>query len=191
MITLVWLCIMAYLVGSIPTGKIVARYKGIDIQSVGTGNIGASNTYFVLGKKYALLVLLGDLGKAYLVIYLMLLFEFQMAETLLVGIFLLIGNVKSIFLDFKGGKGIATSLGIFLATEPYVALIVLIFWLIALVQLKYTEITGLVALISVPYMYYRLEHDYSSIFLAFIMCIIILVKHKSHFGFYRNQLQEP
>lgn len=182
MSALIWLCIMAYLVGSIPTGKIIARYKGIDIQRVGTGNIGASNTYKVLGFQYGLLVLIGDLGKAYLFIYLAYLFDYQTADLLLIGLCLLLGNTKSIFLDFTGGKGIATSLGVFLATEPYVALILLLFWLVALVQTKLMELAGIAGLISIPFTYYQLEYDSSTVFISFIMCLLILLRHKSNFA---------
>lgn len=191
MIGLIWLCIMAYLVGSIPTGKIIARYKGIDIQRVGTGNIGASNAYKVLGFRYGLLVLLGDLGKAYLFIYIAYLFDYQMADLMLIGLCLLVGNTKSIFLDFTGGKGIATSLGVFLATEPYVAFILLFFWLIALVQTKLMELAGIAGLISIPFTYYRLEYDYSTVFISFIMCLLILLRHKSNFALkHHNESQE-
>lgn len=179
--TFIILCMIAYLVGSIPTGKIFAKYKGIDIQKLGTGNIGASNTYLVLGKKAGFLVLLVDLGKAFLVMEYAL-GILSIGEALIVGLFILLGNTKSVFLRFTGGKGVATGLGVFLSTEPFVALIMVSFWsLTLLLFLKYLYVASITGSALVPLMYYSFNHDILTMVCSFIMCLIILLRHRDKF----------
>jgi glycerol-3-phosphate acyltransferase PlsY len=174
------LCLVAYLVGAIPTGKILAKYRGIDIQKVGTGNIGASNTYLMLGKKAGFLVLLLDLGKAFLVMEYVL-GLLSIGEALLVGLFLLLGNTKSVFLRFTGGKGVATGLGVFLATEPIVALVMVTFWSLTLLFIKYLYVASLMGTFMVPIMYYSFNHDILTMVCSFIICLMILLRHRDKF----------
>lgn len=179
--TLIILCLVAYLVGAIPTGKLLAKYKGKDIQKLGTGNIGASNTYLMIGKKAGFLVLLVDLGKAFFMMEYAL-GQLSIGEALIVGVFLLLGNTKSIFLRFAGGKGVATGLGIFLATEPTVALVMVSFWsLTLLLFLKYLYVASLLGSALVPLMYYSFNHDILTMVCSLIMCLIILLRHRDKF----------
>lgn len=178
--TFIILCLVAYLVGAIPTGKILAKYKGIDIQKVGTGNIGASNTYLMLGKGAGFLVLLIDLGKAFLVMEYVL-GLLSIGEALVVGLFLLLGNTKSVFLRFTGGKGVATGLGLFLATEPIVALVMVSFWSLTLLFIKYLYAASLMGSFMVPIMYYSFNHDILTMVCSFTICFIILLRHRDKF----------
>jgi glycerol-3-phosphate acyltransferase PlsY len=178
--TFVILCLVAYLVGAIPIGKILAKYRGIDIQKVGTGNIGASNTYLMLGKKAAFLVLLLDLGKAFLVMEYVL-GLLSIGEALLVALFLLLGNTKSVFLRFTGGKGVATGLGVFLATEPIVALVMVTFWSLTLLFIKYLYVASLMGTFMVPILYYSFNHDILTMTCSFIICLMILLRHRDKF----------
>lgn len=180
MTTLLFACMIAYLVGSIPTGKIIAHYKGVDIQSVGTGNIGASNTYLSLGKKLGFLVLIGDLGKAFLFVQVSM-FYLTISEVFIASLFLLLGNIKSLFLKFTGGKGIATSLGIFLATEPIVAIVLVFVWGIGVVLQKYIFFISVSGIFIVPFTYYMTNHDRMALFCSFVICLMILIRHRSKF----------
>jgi acyl phosphate:glycerol-3-phosphate acyltransferase len=177
MVTFFFLCMVGYLIGAIPTGKIVAYYKGIDIQSVGTQNIGASNTYLVLGKRYALLVLIGDLGKSLLTM-LAALHLLDMGPAFVVGLCIVMGNVMSVFLRFSGGKGIATSLGIFLASEPLIAFMLVLIWVVGLILVKYMMIISMLGLLLVPYMYYHLYSELLVLLSSALICCTILWRHK-------------
>jgi acyl phosphate:glycerol-3-phosphate acyltransferase len=177
-LTLVTYCIIAYIVGSIPIGKIVASFQGVDIQKAGTGNIGASNTYLVLGKRAGALVLLGDLGKSFIMMEIAI-YSLAIHNALIVGFFLLLGNMKSVFLRFTGGKGIATGLGIFLATEPIAAFVMLTFWGVATLYIKYIAYFSVAGTLLIPITYYKYDHDMLSLFLAALLSIMILIRHKS------------
>jgi glycerol-3-phosphate acyltransferase PlsY len=117
------LCVGAYLAGSIPFGVLVARLKGVDLRAVGSGNIGATNVARALGKGWAIAVLLGDASKGFVPIWLGRRLGFPAAAIALAGLSAIVGHMFTFFLRGRGGKGVATSLGVALALSPIAALI--------------------------------------------------------------------
>ena len=123
----------AYLLGSIPTGYLVAKAKGIDIRSVGSGNIGATNVFRILGKPAGIFVLLADALKGFLAVWLTQEFSphFNIAagdlemHLIVAGVGAILGHNYTCFLKFKGGKGIATSAGVLMALAPAAFVVVL------------------------------------------------------------------
>lgn len=113
----------AYVLGSIPFGLVVARAKGVDLRAVGSGNIGATNVARALGKQWAVLVLLADAAKGFLPVTLGRKLAFPAAAVALAGLCAIVGHMFTVFLRGKGGKGVATSLGVALALSPISALI--------------------------------------------------------------------
>ncbi len=110
-------CLVAYLVGSIPSGYLLSRaVKGVDIRTRGSHNIGATNVSRVLGKKLGLVTLLLDAGKSFFVVKILL--GTSSTELFLIPLGVLFGNCYSVFLKGKGGKGVATTFGIYLAVSP-------------------------------------------------------------------------
>ncbi|WP_053070465.1 glycerol-3-phosphate acyltransferase [Alkalihalobacillus pseudalcaliphilus] len=168
--------VLAYLIGSIPTGKIIGYLKGIDIQQVGTQNIGASNAFLSLGKKYGLLVLLGDAGKAFIFTWFAM-DSFSPLGVMGLGMLLLLGNIHSVFLKFTGGKGIATCLGFFLASEPMISLVFIGLWLIALMVRQSILFITIAANIVVPSFYYYLGYSAPTVFMGFMICFIVSLRH--------------
>ena len=178
-------CMIAYIIGSIPTGKIVSRLRGFDIQEIGTKNIGASNVYLNLGKKMAILVLMGDMGKAFLMVSYALQY-FSVGQTMFIGLCVIIGNLKSVFLNFTGGKGIATSLGIFLATEPIALFVLGLLWLLALLFKKYSLLSGIGAILLIPYQYVWYG-DIIAVISVFLIILFMLLKHQENFVWARTK----
>jgi len=117
------LCVGAYLAGSIPFGVLVARAKGVDLRQVGSGNIGATNVARALGKGWAIAVLLGDAAKGFVPVWLGRRLGFPAAAVALAGLAAIVGHMFTLFLRGRGGKGVATSLGVALALSPTAALI--------------------------------------------------------------------
>ena len=155
----------AYLLGSIPTGYLVAWAKGIDIRSVGSGNIGATNAMRVLGKPAGIFVLLMDALKGFLAVKclapLMVHFVLHSFSTiiepeeisalqLMAGICAVLGHNYTCWLRFKGGKGIATTAGVFLALAPWAVLIALVVFILAVLLTKYVSIGSIAAAIALP-----------------------------------------
>lgn len=146
------LTLVSYLIGSIPTGFLIARYCGIDdIRKHGSGNIGATNVARMLGAHFFFLVFAIDCFKAYGWLRFLEHYSVHYDEKIIAAIVLLIGNGCSVFLGGKGGKGAATSVGVLLALHPMMFCYAAITWLSVLVCIKTVGIASACALFSLPF----------------------------------------
>jgi glycerol-3-phosphate acyltransferase PlsY len=152
------LLVLSYLTGSIPTSIIVSRIaKNIDIRDHGSGNAGATNVYRILGWKYALIVLLLDIFKAWLptAIYATTIFQYISILDIgfiqiLCGSFSVIGHTYPIFAKFKGGKGVGPLIGVLLALFPIAFPLCLIVAIAVIVTTGYVSLGSIFAAISLP-----------------------------------------
>ncbi|MBD3231257.1 glycerol-3-phosphate acyltransferase [Candidatus Dependentiae bacterium] len=185
--------IFSYLIGSIPTGYWFAKYFfGIDVTRNGSGNIGATNIARVLGnKKYFFLIFFIDFLKAFFCLGIMNLFlknffwtiqNFNEAFLILWSIFLLIGNAYSIFLNFKGGKGVATTLGILVYLFPInVFLIFFVCWIIILFWAKRVDLASLFSIYIIFIFYFSLfNYSINCLFFLLFICCWITFRHKEN-----------
>ena len=171
--------IIGYLLGSIPCGLLVALgVKGIDPRRSGSGNIGATNVLRTAGKKEGLLTLLGDLGKGYLAVFLALKFA-QGGEVwvLAAGLSAVLGHLYSIFLRFRGGKGVATSLGVLLAIHPAVALATLGLWAAGFLTSKISSVGALIAFGMLPLTVALLQGAGYFLLFSVVVTLLIYFKH--------------
>ena len=148
--TVTWF-LVGYLFGSVPTGYILSRLKGIDIRRYGSGNIGTANVYRVLGGKYALLTAIGDVLKGYLPVIL----APSPILSLISAMGALAGSIFSVFLRFRGGKGFATLTGAWLALigifgHPEIFAAALVPWITTLVLSRYSSLANLVTVSTLP-----------------------------------------
>lgn len=140
--------IIAYLLGSIPSGLIVGKvFYGIDIREHGSGNLGATNTFRTLGKKAGLAVTFADILKGTLAVLLVGWFGAEF-HSLIAGIIAVIGHMFPVFAGFRGGKAVATSGGILLAYAPVMFLIVLLAFFIGLYITKYVSLSSMLAAVA-------------------------------------------
>ena len=183
----------AYLLGSIPTGYLVARARGVDIRQVGSGNIGATNAFRVLGKPAGILVLGTDALKGFLackvvsgVAYSFLSPPYQQVpesrETLAIvaGIAAILGHNYTCWLKFKGGKGIATTGGVLLALMPYALLTITIVWIVVTLATRYVSLGSLGAAITLPFAAWAFAGSRRLIGVATIMTALAVYKHKGN-----------
>lgn len=146
---LIWM-LVAYLLGSIPTGYLLAKWlKGIDIREHGSGNPGATNVFRVVGKTAGILTLMIDCLKGYLPVQIVLLgHSLNLQQAALIGLSAIAGHNWTIFLRFRGGKGVATSAGVFLALLPVPSLIAIGFFLVALATTRHVSIGSMLGALS-------------------------------------------
>jgi glycerol-3-phosphate acyltransferase PlsY len=158
---IVGLCLLSYLLGSIPTAIWYGEtYHGIDIREHGSGNAGATNTFRVLGRKAGSIVLFVDALKGFLATSLASgLFYFRLVDwetcvtlKILFGFLAVIGHLLPIFCDFKGGKGVATTLGMVLALHPQAALVSILVFLVVFAVSKYVSLGSMIASLAFPIM---------------------------------------
>jgi len=138
---------------SIPFGFLGSKAKGIDIRSVGSGNIGATNAMRVLGKPAGIFVLLMDAAKGYMAVWVFCYLIWKVPnETcgITAGIFAVLGHNYTCWLKFKGGKGIATTAGVYLALAPWALLVALVVFVLAILVTKYVSVGSIAAAVALP-----------------------------------------
>ncbi len=183
------LFVAAYLLGSIPTAVWWGRkFYGIDVREFGSGNSGATNTFRVLGKKAGIPVLAIDIIKGILAVLLVYLspFAYDSSEfvnlELGLGIAALVGHVFPIYAGFRGGKGVATMLGIVICITPLTSLLVLLVFLTVLIISKYVSLSSMSAGISFPvFLNIVLKNENQTLLIfSLFVAVLLLITHKKN-----------
>lgn len=177
----------AYAIGSIPTSYLMGRLKGIDVRKEGSGNVGATNVLRTVGKLPALITLILDILKGVLAVTFVASFFYYRGMPVnfnglraLLGISVIAGHNWSIFLRFKGGKGVATSLGVLAVLLPEATAAAAAVFLIVLAITKYVSLGSILLSITVPIVAALMGEDIEYILLAVTICILISYRHKSN-----------
>ena len=179
----------AYLLGSIPTGYLVARAKGIDIRTVGSGNIGATNAMRTLGKPAGIFVLLMDALKGYAACTwlwdaLFNLLNIHSADTslyrIIAGIAAVLGHNFTCWLRFKGGKGISTSAGVYFALAPLAAGVALGAWIVAFALSRYASIASIAAAVALPAMVWLTSSNLTLQIVTTALGLLAIFKHRGN-----------
>ena len=179
--------LFAYLLGSIPVGWIVARlFFKTDIRSKGSGNIGATNALRQFGTAVGLIVLLLDMSKG--IIAVLLAKSIYGSGTMMVvicGLLAILGHVFPIWLKFKGGKGVATAAGVFIALTPISLLIALLVFIVVVAITRYVSLGSIVAALSllavnVISIFRQPNKDYALLILVVLIVAMIIYKHKEN-----------
>ena len=182
MINQLLIILFAYLVGSVSSGIIVSQIFNLpDPRTIGSKNPGATNVMRSGNKKAAILTLLGDLLKAILVLAIAEYLGFNDLIIVCVALAVLIGHIYPIFYKFRGGKGVATAIGILIALNFKLALIVASIWLLVFGIWRYSSLAAIVAAISAPIIAIFILRDQSLYCIAFsFITVIILFKHQAN-----------
>lgn len=186
------IALLAYLLGSIPTGYLVARAKGIDIRSVGSGNIGATNAFRVLGKPAGFLVLFVDALKGWVAVRIMAAWcveRWMSAEAgsgarevaaIIAAVCAVLGHNYTCWLKFKGGKGIATSAGVLTALVPWALLIILSIWIILFAATRFVSIGSLAASFTLPFATWFTTRNWTLTLATGAMGVLAIYRHKGN-----------
>ncbi|WP_319370362.1 glycerol-3-phosphate 1-O-acyltransferase PlsY [uncultured Ilyobacter sp.] len=151
MFKFIFFAVLAYVLGSIPTGVIIGKkMKGVDIREHGSKNSGATNAYRVLGARYGIMVLIADAAKGFFPVMFADFAGVEGTFLILVGLITIMGHSLSIFLNFKGGKGVATSLGVFLYLVPQVMLVTIGVFVIVAYFSKYVSLASVTCAALLP-----------------------------------------
>ncbi|MBP1751722.1 MAG: acyl-phosphate glycerol-3-phosphate acyltransferase [Geobacteraceae bacterium] len=170
--------ICAYLVGSIPTGLLLAKgLGGVDIRETGSGNIGATNVYRTLGRKVGLLTLVGDCLKGLVPVLIAGLIGMSALWVSLIGLSAFLGHVYTVFLGFKGGKGVATALGVFLAVSPLSVLSALAVFSLVLYKWRYVSLASITAAAAMPSLLALIDGRPEIVGMSLLIAAMVIVKH--------------
>ncbi|MBQ3971325.1 MAG: glycerol-3-phosphate 1-O-acyltransferase PlsY [Selenomonadaceae bacterium] len=173
--------LLSYLLGSIPNGLICGKLLwGVDLREHGSHNIGATNAWRTLGKGPGIVIFLLDFLKGFISVWLGMHLVGTPLSMVLCGIVAILGHSCSIFLKFKGGKGVATGLGVIAMLMPAVTLVVFLLWLGIVYATKYVSLGSCVAAVFVPIMAWLLGSPAEYIVFGVLAAILIVVRHKSN-----------
>jgi len=180
--------VAAYLLGSIPTGFLVAKGRGVDLQKSGSGNIGATNAMRVLGKPMGIFVLLMDVLKGFAAVwlcnFLLQIFNAPAAGLenyrIVAGIFAVLGHNYPCWLKFKGGKGVATTTGVYLALAPEALAVALAVFVLALLLTKYVSVGSILAAVALPAAVWFTKEDFFLRMVTIALGIMAILKHRKN-----------
>lgn len=184
--------VFSYLLGAIPTSAIAGRIAGSDIRRQGSGNLGSTNVFRVLGPKYGIPVLVVDIAKGAAVVLAiapLLGATSPLGPTgvrLLAGLAAIVGHVWSCFTGFKGGKGVATAAGVFLALSPLATLGALIVWLVVFMSTRYVSVASMSAAVVLPFAVAveagarDTQQSLPLVVVAGVISLFVLVTHRSN-----------
>ena len=184
------LIIIAYIIGSIPTALIISRkYFGIDIREYGSGNMGATNAFRILGSKYGTLIMVLDVLKGILAVGLFYLLPFYVSNEfertnfmIALGLSAVIGHIFPVFADFKGGKGVATILGMLLAIQPIIALTCIGVFLVVLFLTRYVSLSSILGAIMLPIcvLWIWNEDEMTYRIFALLVAAMVIITHQKN-----------
>lgn len=172
--------LLAYLLGSIPSGLIVGKlFYGKDIREHGSGNLGGTNTFRTLGVKAGLAVSIADILKGTLAAALPVLFDLDL-HPLIAGVFAVVGHMYPIFANFRGGKAVATSGGVLLFYAPMMFVIMLAIFFLCLYITKYVSLSSMLAAIA-ALIYSFIVWDKPLMFVVSILAFFVIYRHRANF----------
>ncbi|MCL4537755.1 MAG: glycerol-3-phosphate 1-O-acyltransferase PlsY [Nitrospirae bacterium] len=174
------LIIISFIIGSIPTGLLIAKSKGIDLRKVGSGNIGATNVLRAVGKEAALFTLLGDIAKGAVPVAIAKTLALDTLDAGIVGLSAILGHNFSLFLKFKGGKGVSASIGVLLAFSPYVAIFTIVLWLLTAKWTRYSSLSALVSFGLLPLSIYMIDYSKEKMIIAAAITVLIYIRHAAN-----------
>ncbi len=174
------LLVGAYLLGSVPTGLLLAKAAGVDIRATGSGNIGATNVYRTLGRSVGIATLVGDCLKGLLPVLAAKYLGMTDLWVALAGLAAFLGHVYTIVLGFKGGKGVATALGVFLGISPLAVLIALGIFVAVVATSRYISLGSITAAAAMPPIVALLDGRPPLVVVTVVIALLVIWKHREN-----------
>lgn len=175
--------ILCYFAGAIPSGVWVGKiFKGIDVRDYGSKNSGATNCYRVMGAKLGIAVLVVDILKGFLPMLIASKYVTGPFQTVFLGMVIILAHTYSCFINFKGGKGVATSLGVFLFLAPYVILVLILVFFTVFAMFRYVSLASIISAGALPILVFIMDKS-NNIYLfvlSLIIGVFVIYRHKTN-----------
>lgn len=172
--------ILAYLLGSVPTGYLMGAWMGVDVRAAGSGNIGATNVARVLGKRQGILTLAADVAKGVIPVFVALQLGFASTVAAYVGVAAFLGHLYPIFLKFRGGKGVATAFGVFAVLAPLATLVlIVVFAAVALVS-RIVSLSSMAAALAAPVTFWFFSYPPALVGVVAFIAAMIILRHRGN-----------
>jgi len=173
--------IMAYLCGAIPFAYIISKYfKNVDIRKCGSGNPGATNVFRSVSKSLGIVTFILDALKGFVPVYFAGLVNHSVYFILAVAFITIMAHIYTVFLNFKGGKGVATGCGVFIAFAPLVTLICFLIFAVVLFISKYVALSSIAAAVSLPLILKIFNYPDIIVLFSGLIAVIVVIRHLSN-----------
>lgn len=172
--------LFSYLLGAVPFGLLISRLRGVDIRRYGSGNIGATNVLRTVGKWEALITLLADIGKGAIPVLVAVKFSKTPHIQAVSGFLSIMGHNFPVYLNFRGGKGVATSLGVILAYYPPAGIFGVLCWLAVAFTTRYSSLSALVAFGILPLFMILFKGIGEGFYLTTLIGLMIILRHHAN-----------
>jgi glycerol-3-phosphate acyltransferase PlsY len=181
MLKLIIYLILSYLCGAIPFSYLITKkFKNIDIRQCGSKNPGATNVFRTVSKPLGILTFVLDCLKGFTTVSFAFYLNGSLYFILTVALVTLLGHIFTVFLNFKGGKGVAVGCGIFLALNPLATIVCFIIFLIVVAISKYVSLGSIIAAVMLPINLFVFKSEYELVIFSSVMVIIVLIRHISN-----------
>ena len=174
------LTILSYLLGSVPSGFLVGSSAGVDVRSAGSGNIGATNVARTLGWKKGLVTLFADVAKGFLPVLAAHLLDLGNAAAAVAGLAAFAGHLYPVFLRFKGGKGVATATGVYLAAMPLGILVVLGVFVLVVLAGRRVSLASMSAAVLAPVAAWALSYPEEVAWMSLVIGFLVVLRHREN-----------
>jgi glycerol-3-phosphate acyltransferase PlsY len=170
----------AYLLGSVPTGYVLGKLSGVDVRTVGSGNVGATNVARAVGKGQGVLTLIADAAKGFIPVTIALAWGMQPASLAMVAIAAFLGHLYPLFLKFQGGKGVATALGTLLALAPLATLVLVVVFAGVVFVSRVVSLSSMAAATAAPIVLWLFRQPPAIIGMGAFLAAMILWRHRGN-----------
>ncbi len=174
------LILFGYLLGSVPTGFILGSMAGVDVRKAGSGNVGATNVARVAGKRQGFLTLIGDTAKGVVPVILALQMGANLTTTVMAGAAAFVGHLYPVFLKFRGGKGVATALGVFVALAPVAALVLILMFIAIALSSRIVSVGSIATAMAAPLILWLFSYPPIVVGMAVFIAAAITLRHRSN-----------
>jgi glycerol-3-phosphate acyltransferase PlsY len=177
MTAIVILIVLAYVLGSVPSGYVLGKLAGVDVRNVGSGNIGAANVARAVGKWQGALTLVGDATKGFLPVLIAVQLELEPLVIAFTAVAAFLGHLYPLFLKFQGGKGVATALGALLAIAPVATLVLLALFALVAFFSRIVSLSAMAAAVAAPLVLWLFSQPPAIVGMSFFHAAMIVLRH--------------
>jgi len=170
----------AYLLGSVPTGYILGSWAGVDVRKAGSGNIGATNVARLVGKRQGILTLIADAAKGFIPVFVASRLGLSSNWIALTGVAAFLGHLYPVFLKFRGGKGVATALGVLLGVAPWATLLLAVVFALAAFASRTVSLSAMIAAAVAPVALWVFSYPPVLIGMSAFLAFLIIWRHRAN-----------
>ena len=174
------LVLIAYLIGSIPMGYIVGSWAGIDVRKAGSGNVGATNVARVVGRRQGIFTLFADAAKGFIPAISALALGLAPPAVAAVGIAAFLGHLYPVFLNFRGGKGVSTALGVFLALAPWASAVLIVGFIGIFAATRLVSLSSLAAAVCAPIVLWLFSYPSAWVLMSLFIALMVTLRHRGN-----------